>query len=201
MRHRKKGRRLGRSSSHRKAMLKNLASALFLTERAVDEELEGNAPKTKGRIVTTLQKAREVQPLVEKCITIACRSLEAADEARQYASSAARQSDEWKRWRTSAQWQSWSRAIAPVVTARRRVIQLIGDKRAVQVLFEEIAPRFQDRDGGYTRVLRLAAPRLGDAGTRAILELVGTHERVREVSAKPRFETAVAQAAAEAGES
>ena len=54
--------------------------------------------------------------------------------------------------------------------------------------FDEIAPRFEDRKGGYTRVLRLAKPRLGDAGAQAILELVGHHERVRRTAPKPTFE-------------
>jgi len=194
MRHRKRGRHLGRTSSHRKALLKNLASALFLTERDVDPDIHENAPKVKGRIITTLQKAREVRPLVEKCITIACRSLQSQSEARQYATSASRHSDEWKRWRTGPQWQAWSQAMAPSVTARRRVLQLIGDKQAVRVLFEDIAPRFEDREGGYTRILRLAKPRLGDNGTRAILELVGAHERIKQVSEKPEFEVANAAA-------
>lgn len=193
MRHQKRGRRLGRSSSHRKALFKNLASALFLTERDVDSDVEPNAPKVKGRIITTLQKAREVQPLVEKCITIARRSLQAETDARQYATTAERDSEEWKRWRNSSQWQSWTQARAPAVTARRRVLQLIGDKQAVRVLFDDIAPRFEHRESGYTRILRLAQPRLGDNGQRAILELVGTHERVRQVSEKPAFETAEAE--------
>jgi len=54
-------------------------------------------------------------------------------------------------------------------------------------LFDEIAPRFADRNGGYTRILRLAKPRLGDAGVRAILEFVGTHDRVIQRSEKPAF--------------
>ena len=56
------------------------------------------------------------------------------------------------------------------------------------VLFETIAPRFSDRPGGYTRILRLAKPRLGDAGTRAVLEFVGVHDRVVQKSEKPAFE-------------
>ena len=63
MRHRRKGRVLGRSPSHQRALLRNLASALFLTERDADEYLEG-APKVKGRIVTMLEKAKEVRPVV-----------------------------------------------------------------------------------------------------------------------------------------
>lgn len=186
MRHRKKGRVLGRSPSHRKALLRNLASSLFLTER--DAEFDSNSPKIKGRIVTTLQKAKEVRPLVEKCVTIARRSLQSKEEATQYESpSNDRDSEGWREWRTGENWKKWAQARAPVVAARRRVLQLIGDKQAVGVLFDEIAPRFADRDGGYTRVLRLAQPRLGDAGTRAILEFVGTHDRVVKTSEKPVF--------------
>lgn len=187
MRHRRRSRVLGRSPSHRKALLRNLTSALFLTEREVDEEFEENAPKVKGRIVTTLQKAKEVRPLVEKCITIARRSLEHQEKADEFATSAERNSDEWRTWRNSDQWQQWNQAIAPVVNARRRVVQLIGDKEATRILFSEIAPRFADRDGGYTRILRLAKPRLGDAGTRAIIELVGKNDRVKQVSERPAF--------------
>ncbi len=76
------------------------------------------------------------------------------------------------------------------MAARRRALRLLGDKQAVRILFEEIAPRFADRDGGYTRVLRLAKPRLGDAGTRAILEFVGVRDRVTQRALAPRFEAA-----------
>ena len=72
-------------------------------------------------------------------------------------------------------------------------LSLIGDKQAVRILFDEIAPRFADRQGGYTRVLRLAKPRLGDAGTRAILELVGKNDRIRKKAAKPSFDSDVSQ--------
>ena len=187
MRHRRRGRTLGRSPSHRKALLRNLASALFLTER--DAEFDENVPKVKGRVVTTLPKAKEVRPLVEKCITIARKSLKATREAEQYEAGVDRASDEaaWKKWRESDQWQKWAGAIAPAVAARRRALQLLGDKEAVQILFEEIAPRFEDRPGGYTRVLKLAQPRLGDAGRQAILEFVGENDRVTTKSEKPAF--------------
>ena len=93
MRHRRRSRRLGRSSSHRRALLKNLASALFLTHReyyldeygddfdTLSRELPrrrlwvlsvlDNPPRRRGRIVTTLQKAKEVRPLIENCVSIA----------------------------------------------------------------------------------------------------------------------------------
>ena len=77
--------------------------------------------------------------------------------------------------------------MAPSIAARRRVLKMIGNKAAMEVLFSEIAPRFSDRPGGYTRIIRLASPRLGDAGTRAILEFVGKHDRVSQKSEKPAF--------------
>jgi len=197
MRHKRKGRRLGRSSSHRHAMLKNLASSLILTEREpADFELiasgdgrEVNPPAVRGRVVTTLEKAKEVRPLVEKCITIARRSLQHEKAAEEFRTDAARNSAEWKEWRTSETWQKWNAAIAPSVAARRRALQLLGNKnkKAVQILFKELAPRFADRDGGYTRVVRLAQTRLGDAGTQAILEFVGVRDRQVEKSEKPAF--------------
>ena len=185
MRHRKRGRVLGRAPSHRKAMLKNLASALILTER--DAEDEDNAPKVKGRIVTTLAKAKEVRPLVEKCITLASKALDHVDSAKEHGTDAPRNSDGWKKWRESDKWRKWSAAISPAVAARRRARQLLGDKLAVKVLFSELAPRFRNRKGGYTRVVKLATPRLGDAGPRAIIEFVGVRDRVVQRSEKPAF--------------
>ena len=168
--------------------MRNLASALILTER--DAEGEDNAPKVKGRIVTTLHKAKEVRPLVERCVTIARRSLSHQEAADALGTDAERNSDSWRAWRGGEGWQQWNQAIAPVVAARRRAVRLLGDKEAVQILFEDIAPRFADRAGGYTRVLRLATPRLGDAGARAILEFVGKNDRVKVAAApKPSFES------------
>ncbi len=190
MRHRKRGRVLGRSPSHRKALLRNLASALFLTERDKDDYLdEKQAPKVKGRIITTIQKAKEVRPLVERCITIACKAQARWTKPRSMPRSAERNSDEWRKWRKSKQWQQWAAAMAPVVAARRRLIQLLGRKRAAQLCFEVVAPRFVDRAGGYTRIMKLAKPRLGDAGTRAILEFVGVRDRESKPAPAPKFES------------
>ncbi len=126
-----------------------------------------------------MEKAKEVRPLVERCISIARRALPQLEAADELEPNADRNSEQWRAWRQSDRWQEWSRTIAPVVAARRRALRLLGDKQAVKILFDDIAPRFADRQGGYTRVLRLAKPRLGDAGTRAILELVGKNDRVR----------------------
>jgi large subunit ribosomal protein L17 len=150
--------------------------------------LDDNAPRVKGRIVTTLPKAKEVRPLVEKCITIARYSLKHEEAARELDPGAERGSDEWRAWRQSERWRQWAAAIAPAVAARRRALQLLGDKQAVRVLFDEVAPRFADRPGGYTRILKLATPRLGDAGPQAILEFVGVHDRVSYAAERPAFD-------------
>lgn len=166
-------------------MLKNLASALFLTER--DAEFDPNPPKVKGRITTTLQKAKEVRPLVERCVTIAKKALAAEEAAQQYATDAERGSEAWKKWRESDQWRQWAETRAPTVNARRRVQQLIGDPQAVSVLFDTIAERFIDRPGGYTRIVRVANVRLGDGGQQAILEFVGKADRVSRAAEMPSF--------------
>ena len=154
-----------------------MASSLFLTEG--DWEDEDNAPKVSGRIVTTIEKAKEVRGLVERCITIAKRSIPHQERANGLKTDAAV---------GSAEWREWNQAIAPVVYARRRASKLLGNKQAVRILFDEVAPRFVDRDGGYTRVMRLAQVRLGDGGTQAILEFVGVRDRISERSQAPSFE-------------
>ncbi len=212
MRHRRHGRVLGRSPSHRRALLRNLASALILTERTNDE-LYDNAPAVKGRIVTTLAKAKEVRPLVERCVTTARKGRAAEQKAAQFGTDAERNSAEWKQWRTSENHAKWVEASAPAVNARRKLLQMLGNKEAVSILFDEIADRFEDRPGGYTRILRLATPRLGDNGKRAILEFVGNNDRVVSKSEKPAFgddadtsdepaeeETSSAEASSEAGD-
>lgn len=186
MRHRRRGRVLGRSSSHRRALYRNLASAIFLTERETSE-LEANAPKVKGRIITTLPKAKEIRPLVEKCITLGKKGVAAQQAAAEFATTAERNTEAWKSWRESDQYKKWNAAMSPAIAARRRALQLLGDKKAVKILFDTVAPRYMERPGGYTRIMRLAKPRLGDAGTRAILEFVGQNDRVSQKSQKPSF--------------
>ena len=68
------------------------------------------------------------------------------------------------------------------LSARRRALQLLHNKKAVRKLFDEIAPRYEDREGGYTRILRLGTVRVGDAAAQVIFELVGAAE---EVAVKP----------------
>jgi large subunit ribosomal protein L17 len=68
------------------------------------------------------------------------------------------------------------------VTLRRRAFAQLRDKEAVSVLFDELAERFADRQGGYTRVVRIAAVRLGDAGKQALIEFVGERDRVSKTN-------------------
>lgn len=197
MRHKRRGRHLGRTSSHRKALLRNLACSLFLTERdpeyyegmtQADGKSPVNPPKFRGRIVTTLHKAKEVRPLVEKCITIAKKALPTEAAAEQFAPTAERNTDGWRKWKESDDGRKWREARAPLINARRKVFSILRDKEAVEILFDDIAPRFSDRNGGYTRIMKMAMPRLGDAGVQAILELVGKNDKVKKKSAKPAFE-------------
>ena len=121
MRHKVRGRKLGRTTAHRKALKRNLLTALF----------------EHGRIVTTLPKAKEYRPHAEKLITL-----------------------------------SKNKTLANVRLAART----IQDKAVLKRLFDEIGPAFAERNGGYTRILKLAKPRLGDNGKRAIFELVNYRE-------------------------
>ncbi len=187
MRHLNKGRKLGRNPSHQRALLRNLIIAILMTER--DAEGEDNAPKNRGRIITTLPKAKEVRPLLEKCVTIAKKAQKHLQEAKQFEIRAERGSTEWKKWRESDAWKNWNRAMAPALAARRRALQIIGNKEAVRILFDVVAPTFVERNGGYTRILKLFKPRLGDAGKRAILEFVGKNDRVQSRSQRVSIES------------
>lgn len=116
MRHRVHGRKLGRTSAHRKAMFRNQLTSLF----------------THERIITTVAKAKELRPQAERMVTLA---------------------------RTGT------------LANRRRILTDVHDKDVVRKLFDEIAPRFADRPGGYTRIMRLGRRR-GDNAELAIIEFI-----------------------------
>ena len=116
MRHRKHGRKLGRTSAHRKALLRNLATALFRHER----------------IETTAAKAKALRPYAERLITLGKRG---------------------------------------DLHARRRAARHIQDHEVLAKLFDELAERFQAREGGYTRILKIGL-RPGDKAPLSLIELV-----------------------------
>lgn len=116
MRHSVRGRKLGRTSAHRRALFRNQLASLVEHER----------------IITTLEKAKEMRPIFEKAITQGKRG---------------------------------------TLHARRRVRRFLSNRHLVKKLFDDIAPRFADRQGGYTRITKLG-PRKGDGAEMAVLELV-----------------------------
>ena len=116
MRHHRNGKKLGRDSSHRKALYANLAAALI----------------EHGRIKTTEAKAKAVKPLAEQMITLGRRG---------------------------------------DLHARRQALAVLRSPDVVHMLFADVAPRFVDRPGGYSRIVKIG-PRYGDAAEMVYLELV-----------------------------
>ncbi len=162
MRHLKAGRKLNRNASHRLALKRNLALALFRHER----------------IITTVAKAKEVRPFVEKLITLAKKGTLHARRL----------------------------VIARLGTASKAEVQPdekagdVDDRRILTKLFNEIGPRFATRPGGYTRIIKRHERRLGDGGKTAFLELLKEGEakpkKERPAAPAPRVETPPAPAAA-----
>jgi large subunit ribosomal protein L17 len=145
MRHNLAYRKLGRVSEHRTALLRNQAMALIRHEH----------------IETTMPKAKELRPFVERLITIAKRGVAAGD------------------------------ANGKSLHARRLVLAELPDKDVVGKLFESIAPRFAERPGGYTRILRVGYRR-GDAAEVAHVELVGSEFNPRSKEEKEAEKAAAA---------
>ena len=146
MRHRNAHRKLGRTSSHRTALLRNQAEALLRHER----------------IETTVPKAKELRPYVERLITIAKRGVKANDPK------------------------------GASLSARRLVMRDVLNETVVTKLFDVLAPRFMERAGGYTRVLKLGHRR-GDAAEMAQIELLGSEFDPKKAEAEKK---AVEEAAA-----
>src|SRR6187551_2178770 len=143
MRHRVSFRKLSRTHEHRRALLRNLVTSLFLHER----------------IETTVAKAKEARRVAERMITFAKRG---------------------------------------DLSARRHVDSYVFDPAATRKLFDTIAPWYAERQGGYTRIIRIGR-RLGDAGEMAIFELVKTVEQKAE-DRKRRIEAAEAKELAKSGD-
>ena len=129
MKHRIKGKKLNRTSSHRKALFKNMAQAIIKHEQ----------------IITTLPKAKTMKPIVDKLITLGKKGS---------------------------------------LHARRQAFSKLRDESMVAKLFETLAPRYADRNGGYTRVLK-AGYRYGDAAAMAVIELVDRDEDARGKDSGP----------------
>ena len=164
MRHRKAGRHLKRSSGHRRALYRNLMTKLFRHER----------------IKTTEAKARAVRPLAERLVTKARkgrpdRLVDLAKQRDVETLSAwfnAKRAGQLIEYADSGDDESLERmAEQMALHARRQVLATLTDKETAHKLVEVIAPRFEDRPGGYTRMFKLGM-RKGDAAKMALLELV-----------------------------
>ena len=131
MRHRNQGRKLGRTSAHRGAMFANMAAALIKHEQ----------------IKTTLPKAKELRPIVEKLVTL-------------------------------------SRRGASDLHARRQALSQIKDETQVKKLFDVLGPRYAERPGGYTRVLK-AGYRYGDNAEMAFIEFIDRDESAKGQDSGP----------------
>ena len=158
MRHRKRGRHLNRNAAHRRSLFRNLSRALI----------------THEKIVTTVPKAKELRPFVERLITLAKR-------ANQIVADAAGKGEAEEK-----------KAGIRALHLRRQAMALLGPTHGTEIwdkndkstgdtvlkkLFREIGPRYADRPGGYTRVLKQHYRRLGDAGETAVIELLKAGEK------------------------
>src|SRR4029078_2894977 len=159
MRHLKAHRKLGRTSEHRHSMLRNLATSLINSR--------------EERIVTTLPKAKELRPFVERAITLSRKALSVADEG-----SAARALH--LRRQAAGFFHAGNTTVA-ALTGKRGQLRPERTARvaALRLLFSQLGQRYKDRPGGYTRILKLGH-RNGDAAELAIIELV---DNPREIEA------------------
>ena len=168
MRHQMRGRKLGRNGSHREALFRNLSRAIVLT----CETSRSGGLKADGRIRTTLEKAKEVRPYFEGLVTTAVKAKRAADEAGVLICPHLRGSDEWKDWRRSGAGMRWLASQTKYIHRQRQLFAILRSRYVVNLLINEVAPRFVGRLGGYTRVVRIAKRRLADGARMAYLELV-----------------------------
>jgi large subunit ribosomal protein L17 len=158
MRHRVAHRKLGRKSDHRKALLRNLCTSLIVHER----------------LVTTLPKAKELRPFAERAITLGKRALSAdAPESALHA-----------RRLAAAYFFSGNTNRVPDGGYKRPRAPRTAGVFALDKLFDEVAARFVDRPGGYTRILKLGTRR-GDGAEMALIELIGSETKPARKEEKP----------------
>ncbi len=166
MRHLKAHRKLGRTTEHRISLLRNLATSLINAE--------------KEHIVTTVPKAKELRPFVEKAITLARKAQHlSGDDARVREVHLRRQAARFFHAGNSTFKADQSRFRGKKGEAKEPIVRTAG-VAAVQRLFGELGMRYKDRDGGYTRIIKLGR-RVGDNAEMAVIELV---DNAREIASK-----------------
>jgi large subunit ribosomal protein L17 len=157
MRHKVANRKLGRKTEHRAALLRNLCASLI----------------EKERIITTLPKAKELRPFAERAITLGKRGLAAETPAEALHA----------RRLAARYFFSGNTNRVPDGGYKRPRPERTAGVSALDKLFDDIAGRYSDREGGYTRILKLG-PRKGDGAEMALIELVGSEEKPRSEEKK-----------------
>jgi large subunit ribosomal protein L17 len=171
MRHLKAHRKLGRTSEHRHSMLRNLATSLINSR--------------EERIVTTLPKAKELRPFVERAITLSRRARSFSDDGADARALHLR--------RQAAGFFHAGNTAVSETTGRRGQLrpERTAGVAALRRLFNELGDRYKDRPGGYTRIFKLGH-RDGDAAELAIIELVGNPKEVEAMEAAKKRAKAAA---------
>jgi large subunit ribosomal protein L17 len=168
MRHLKAHRKLGRTSEHRNSMLRNLATSLINSR--------------EERIVTTLPKAKELRPFVERAITFSRRARSFADDGANAQALHLR--------RQAAGFFHAGNTTMSAVTGKRGQLrpERTAGVAALRRLFTDLGDRYKDRPGGYTRIFKLGH-RDGDAAELAIIELVDNPREVQAAEAAKKRKT------------
>ena len=172
MRHLKAHRKLGRTSEHRHSMLRNLATSLINSR--------------EERIVTTLPKAKELRPFVERAITLSRRARSLSDNGSDLQALHLR--------RQAAGFFHAGNTTVKEVTGKRGQLrpERTAGVAALRRLFTELGDRYKDRPGGYTRILKLGH-RDGDAAELAIIELVDNPREVEAAEAAKKRKAATSK--------
>jgi large subunit ribosomal protein L17 len=157
MRHRLKGRTLGRKTEHRVALFRNLCRSLI----------------THESIVTTLPKAKEIRPIIEKLVTLAKKAAILNNQMNGLPDAEAKIiRAKMLHLRRQAMAKLGPTHGTGVYNKENTKITDPTQNTILKKLFTVLGPRFIDRPGGYTRILKLVKPRLGDAGDRAVIEFL-----------------------------
>ena len=165
MRHRKAHRKLGRTTEHRISMLRNLATSLINSR--------------EDRIVTTLPKAKELRPFVEKAITLSRRAASLEGNGTEATGVHLRR-------QAASFFHAGNHGHATTTRRGQTPPPRTAGVAALRRLFDELGERFKDRPGGYTRIIKMGR-RAGDGGELAIIELVdNARDKEAESSARKR---------------
>jgi large subunit ribosomal protein L17 len=174
MRHRVAGRKLNRSGGHRKALFRNLITDLFRHERLQTTEAKARAIRGQAEKLITLSRRGQSDTILELAQANDEQRLAALVQTKRAKKllALAREAEELSDEEQAAKEAELEQTVRAMgVHARRLAAARLSDPQVVSKLFDELGPRYQDRPGGYTRILKLGQ-RQGDAAHMALIELV-----------------------------